>query len=279
MKLLLVMVVKNHVDIITANLLWHLNHGVDFAIVTDNGSTDGTLEALEDLHKQGRIFLRRDPSLLMEGQMHTTMARLARDEYGADWIMPVDADEIWVPRSGTLKEELGRGQTNLFYVRTVNFVPTAQDDARDPNPVSRMRYKVERPPAIPRIPYLFKRIQRKIVCRASDLQEIHDGGHEADVGGRRSEVSTNITIFHYPLRTREQFFSKVIMGGELIERNAALAKDYGYHWRRWYEQYKRGQLEREWARMHLGRLRLGLLSAVGIVEKDTRVSEKIHACA
>jgi glycosyltransferase involved in cell wall biosynthesis len=277
LKLLLVMVVRDHADIIDSNLRWHFDHGVEFAIVTDNGSTDGTLEILQRHEREGRLLLLQDPSDLMEGAMLTRMAMLGREQYGAEWILPVDGDELFVPSRGSLQDHLERDGVNLWSVPTVNFVPTVHDDAADPNPVTRLSYKVGRPPAIPKLPYLLKRIQRKILFKAADLIAIRDGSHKADMRNERRGAATDISVYHYPIRSREQFFRKVVMGGELIERNRALANDYGYHWRSWYALYKRGQLDREWRRMQLSPLRLAFLQATGVVSRDLRIGREIAA--
>ena len=48
-KLAMTLIVRNEADIIEDNLRYHRAQGVDFFIVLDNGSTDGTLEILESL--------------------------------------------------------------------------------------------------------------------------------------------------------------------------------------------------------------------------------------
>jgi hypothetical protein len=52
-KLALTLLAKNEVDVIDANVSYHLNAGVDFIVATDIGSTDGTLEILERYERLG----------------------------------------------------------------------------------------------------------------------------------------------------------------------------------------------------------------------------------
>ena len=48
------LLVRDEVDVVRQHLLFHLNAGVDFVIVTDNGSVDGTSEVLAELRARRR---------------------------------------------------------------------------------------------------------------------------------------------------------------------------------------------------------------------------------
>ena len=47
--------------------------------------------------------------MLRQAEWVTRMSRLAAIEYGADWVIPSDADELWWPRAGSFHEILGGG--------------------------------------------------------------------------------------------------------------------------------------------------------------------------
>ncbi len=99
--------VRDEADIIEDNLRFHRAQGVDFFVIADTGSTDGTLEILERYEAAGLVHLER-----MEGGIHDMkgegggeegITRIA-SEMGADWVIHNDADEFWWPAEGTLKE-------------------------------------------------------------------------------------------------------------------------------------------------------------------------------
>jgi hypothetical protein len=112
MRLVMALKVRNEEDILDHNLRYHAAQGVDAFIVTDNGSTDGTLDILRRWESAGRLRLISEPSAAdFKEQGHwwvTRMARLAGSEMGADWVIHADADEFWWPPGGDLKQAFAR---------------------------------------------------------------------------------------------------------------------------------------------------------------------------
>ena len=87
------LLVRNEAGIIEANLDYHLAQGVDFVIVTDHGSSDGTDELLRRYEQAGVVTVLHE-----EGEAHdqsvrvTRMAQLALTQHCADWVINNDAD-------------------------------------------------------------------------------------------------------------------------------------------------------------------------------------------
>ena len=106
MKLVQTLVVRDEVDIVDAQIAYHLNAGVDFVIASDHESLDGTTEILESYERAGQLLRIPVDGPVREADWRTHMARLAATEHGADWVINTDADEFWVSRRGTLKETL-----------------------------------------------------------------------------------------------------------------------------------------------------------------------------
>jgi len=97
--------VRDEADIIEDNLRFHLAQGVDFFIVVDTGSVDGTIEILERYEGAGILRLERTIGGIhdMKRGGEEGITRIA-GEMGADWIVHNDADEFWWPAAGNLKE-------------------------------------------------------------------------------------------------------------------------------------------------------------------------------
>jgi hypothetical protein len=107
MRLVMTLKVRDEADILEDNLRYHRALGVDFFVVTDNGSVDGTSEILERYEKAGLAHvLRIETSNLRDNEEDwtTRMARIAATEFEADWVFHDDADELWWPVQGNLKE-------------------------------------------------------------------------------------------------------------------------------------------------------------------------------
>ncbi len=60
MKIFGLMMVRNEADVLRVNVLHHLDQGVDYFLIVDNGSWDGTDEVLQDLSRNGRVGWIRD---------------------------------------------------------------------------------------------------------------------------------------------------------------------------------------------------------------------------
>lgn len=111
MKLVMTLKVRDEDDVLEHNLRFHRALGVDFFIVTDNGSVDRTAEILAQYSEAGLAHVIRDETDELrahEVRWTTEMARLAATEYAADWVFHGDADEFWWPASGTLKGVLAK---------------------------------------------------------------------------------------------------------------------------------------------------------------------------
>ena len=120
------LLVRDEADIIEDQISFHLAAGVDFFVVTDHASTDGTTDILERYARRDVLQLSRETGEeKRQSEWVTRMARVAATQYGADWVINSDADEFWWPRGGTLKDVLAaiRGDFGVVHTFVQPFIP------------------------------------------------------------------------------------------------------------------------------------------------------------
>lgn len=143
MKLVAVSVVKNEADIIEP-FIRHARAWVDHHLVFDHDSTDGTREILGALQREGLpLSVYTDDALGNLQQARSNhLAALAAAEFGADWVLPLDADEALAgPDRLALEKVLATLSTDRpASYRLWNYHPTAADDATQLNPFLRLQH-------------------------------------------------------------------------------------------------------------------------------------------
>ena len=114
--------IRNEADVIRLNVLYHLAWGIDRMLLVDNGSTDGTDEILQQLSLQyAGVRWSMDDGPFLPSKVMTTLAREAFAE-GADWVVPVDADEFWHAPGGVLRGVLENAVAGVLKAQAVNFI-------------------------------------------------------------------------------------------------------------------------------------------------------------
>ncbi len=234
MKLVMTLLVRDEQDIIAENIEFHASQGVDFFIVTDNRSVDDTPKILEGYEKAGKLhYIWEGEDNYNQHEWVTRMARLAYSDYGADWVINNDADEFWWPVQGTLKTTfLGiPSQYNAILVGRHNFVPLS--DMRPPF-YNQMVYR-----EATSLNSLGAPLPPKIAHRGHPAVIVAQGNHEIRGIGELNIIANQVEIFHFPIRTYEQFVNKITKGGAAYEKNTSLPEQLGVTWRRLYREYKK----------------------------------------
>src|SRR5438309_2714828 len=97
MRVVAVTCVRNEIDIVEA-FVRHTMAVASHLLVLDNGSTDGTLDILRALKSEGLpLDIEQDPAPgYWQWQRMTRLMHQAVATLGADWILPLDADEFLV---------------------------------------------------------------------------------------------------------------------------------------------------------------------------------------
>jgi hypothetical protein len=204
MKLVMTLLARDEVDVVDAQVAFHLNAGVDFVIAMDNLSEDGTREILESYAREGHLHLiREDSPYLQQADWITRMGRLAATDFGADWIIHSDTDEFWWPRGESLKDVLASVPQRYGIVRALlrQFVPRPDDRSFF---AERMVVRLSAPAPINDPRSLF-RPNLKVIHRA-------DPNVTVSIGAQRLIDSSfaplrgwyPIEFLHFPVRSFEQ---------------------------------------------------------------------------
>lgn len=224
----LVLLVRDEADIIRDNLEFHLAHGVDFIVVTDNRSSDGTRDVLAEFQRLGNVVVVDEPRETYEQATWVArMVRLARSRFGAKWIIPCDADEFWMPQGKDFRAMLHH-PSNVFRAHWRNMLPTPGRSWREFVRVGDfLAYKAE---------------NSKVLFGATGFFGIYQGNHDVRVVPKVECDTNNLRIYHYPVRTYAQFERKIVNGGRSYRNNRDAPGTWGWHWRQWYEAYEQGRL-------------------------------------
>ena len=242
MKLVMTLLVRDSVELLRDNIEFHLQQGVDFFIITDNCSTDGTATIIDEYVRVGlaeSIFEPEDT--YSQARWVTRMARLAAFKHGADWVINNDDDEFWRGREGTLREELERviPELDAVTVQRRNHPPLAVSGDR--HFLQAMIYREQTS-----LNALGKPLKAKVCHRGSAEIEVAQGNHAVARAGARLAVAPTdrIVISHFPLRSYPAFERRIAHGGRAYARNTELGPGVGATWRWLYKLLQQGQLRR-----------------------------------
>jgi len=222
-----VTMVRDEGDIIEGTIR-HMHAEVDGLLIADNRSIDGTRELLKVLADElpnVTVVDDLDPAYYQAAKMTALAARAAAD-FGAAWIVPFDADELWVAPAGRIADVLAElSGPNVVRAAIYNHFRTGLDTA-DPDPFRSMVWRMAQPAEL-----------GKVAFRWRPGAEIHQGNHGVTLphdlypGAPRTGL---LQLHHFPYRSESQFITKAANGAEAY-RLTDLPPDMGAHWRSYGE--------------------------------------------
>lgn len=275
MKLVMTLLARDEQDIIAANIDFHLRKGVDFIIATDNLSVDRTRAILLEYQRLGVLhYIYEAGDDHSQHRWVTRMARMAHDDFGADWVINSDADEFWWPEhDADLKEALSAvplSQSALAVERT-NFIPRPQPEQQFFADL--MTFREVRP-----LNSLGAPLPPKVCHRAYADVQVADGNHAVYRDGALLPTApVPILILHFPLRSYAQFENKIAKGGAALARNSSLPLEIGATWRDLYRLYRNGGLRAYYEQMVLDEPSIQAGLTDGSIVRDDRLKRFLHA--
>lgn len=232
-KIAAVTMVKDEEDIIYNSILHMAEEGVDVIIVADNMSTDKTAlelqKAVDVLHGGSceLLIVEDSEKAYYQSDKMTGLAHLARTRYGAEWIIPFDADELWYHPAGKVGDILRSYSDDVHVVLAdlYNYFPGALDGVGN-NPFQTMVWRQRERGALP-----------KVAVRYHHDMVIEMGNHGVRLPFQYKAI-TGMQIGHFPYRSWAQFLRKV-KNGAAAYKLTNLDKQYGAHWRGYQETIDR----------------------------------------
>jgi glycosyltransferase involved in cell wall biosynthesis len=221
-----IMMVRNESHVILTCVGHLLTLGVERVYVVDNGSTDETPELLRNAAAlTGRLVLSTDHGEFRQDEVLTALARRAAAE-GADWILPVDADEfLWLRPGVSLLQLCRRSGIGGYRVPVRNFLQ-ARPVRRD-WPSSLMTMCVAAVPSgevidgqamvtAGEIPFTRVRYPTKLLVRASPSLQLTFGHHDAMGLTEPLVALADGEILHAPMRAAQDLHHRVEAGRRVM---------------------------------------------------------------
>jgi hypothetical protein len=258
MRAAAIAIVRNAVDIAPLTALHHWLLGCERVWVIDNGSTDGTYEAL--LKLQGRIKglrVDRDPGPFNQAGWTSDMANALLSE-GFQLIIPFDADECWNIALAAVARSMRRRAANVICAPVVNYVQSRTVLQAD---IGAWRHATRRVPRAyktaphvsvvmrkGRLAFLEHAFPRKVLLAPPRGVRVHivKGAHEVEFEGVKVANRRNFACLHLPLRAASELEKRVV---DYRARHKPFRVDPkgGQRLEYWAEMLASGSIQREWA--------------------------------
>ena len=256
-KIVLVTTVLDQGDILEEFIEWHLHLGIDRIVVQDLGSSDETHRVLARFAKAGRVVwfttAERDMTKYNQGEI---LFNIAREKFGADWIILCDADEFLRPVDADLRTILFDAARDEFTAIEVPcFNMTGPTLASGQSAIQNLTLRIDRTitetreeqlAGILRVPYIFFHHPPHMIVRASAFRSYGPGAHSAQISWGKGGDIGRLRFLHYNIRGYDKFDAKIRHAAHWFVHNQHLEPWWGWHWRRWIRLQNAGRLREDY---------------------------------
>jgi glycosyltransferase involved in cell wall biosynthesis len=256
--------VKDEVELIEDAIAHLRSIGVDHIVAVDSFSTDGTADILaQHRNKDDFWFVQLDDLVPDEtGDMWLQQNMAAIADVRADWIIFLDADERWLPVTGSLRDCAGLAYSDVLTVPRYNVVLTPNGPTLPPLPDSSDYQNtllfIEPIPGFrthlrfnPKTPWIRGVPGPKVMARSERIGGLIDGMHDivaSDGPPLRYRVPDDLLIAHLPFTTLPRFEQKIVNIRQSIAiHDAYWGEALAWHWRRWLALADEGRIDEEFA--------------------------------
>jgi hypothetical protein len=148
-------------------------------------------------------------------------------------VVLLDADEF-IRADRTVFREGLLGSSGSVLLPWVTYVPTGEDDPAEPNPMLRIRHrrKHERP----------QTFKATVPGALVDRARVAAGNHSVrGLGTGPASPLDGLSLAHFPVRSREQLTSKVLIGVWNMRLRGRMGRGEAYHWRLLFDRIMTGE--------------------------------------
>ncbi len=244
MKLVVISTIRNEADILEIFVRYHLQF-VDQMIIINHRSADSSVQILQSLKKEGLpIELREETSLeLQQGPFLTKIMKKAVNDYDADWVIPLDADEfLAVNGEGHIYafiEKLPLDKVVKLPWRT--YIPLPSDNFQEANILKRIQhFRSRENQNLRKI-----MIPRSLAVKKNGLISAGNHGYVRETFRKQKEFpymhTDQLVMAHFPVRSPQQIMAKAFVGWLACLAKPNRLSTENYHLKVLYDQFKTGR--------------------------------------
>jgi hypothetical protein len=235
--------VKNEMDIIESFIRYNLNI-VDGMIILDNVSTDETLTIIKKLKDEGlAVFYIEDEDLnYAQDKKMSNLLNIAVDKFDADIIVPLDVDEFITSKyNGNPRKILEKLESpNYYLVKWKTYIPCFDKKIHTQFIPSQITYSRDE-----ELERHYKVIIPKELVKDYSVK-LSFGNHDIIYKKKYSDViksqyNPDLSIAHFPLRSKEQTFSKIVVGWISSLHRDDRAEGQSFHWETIFNKLKENE--------------------------------------